>query len=162
MGIRLLPIPKKKLRPSPGFRYSIFRPKELLNALLHENASPLGLAASAGVGSFLAVLPLPGFHILTILYVTERLHLNKVMALAIQNLYMPPVSPVLCIELGYRLRYGSWLTELTFQSGVRELHLRLFEWFLGSLILAPFWMIVSGVATWAVASLCSRRMRNED
>ncbi len=162
VGIRLLPIPKKKLRPSPGFRYSIFRPKELLNALLHENASPLGLAVSAGVGSFLAVLPLPGFHILTILYVTERLHLNKVMALAIQNLYMPPVSPVLCIELGYRLRHGRWLTELTFQSGVQELHLRLFEWFLGSLILAPFWMIVSGIATWAVASLCSRRMRNAE
>ena len=161
VGIRLLPIPKKKLRPPSGFRYSIFRPKELLKALLHENASPLGLAVSAGVGSFLAVLPLPGFHILVILYVTERLHLNKVMALAIQNLYMPPVSPVLCIELGYRLRYGCWLTELTFQSGVRELHLRLFEWFLGSLILAPFWMIVSGIATWAVASFWGRRMVHE-
>lgn len=160
VGVRLLPIPKKKLRPAPGLRYSIFRPGELLKALLHENASPLGLAVSAGVGSFLAVLPLPGFHILTILYVTERLHLNKIMALAIQNLYMPPVSPVLCIELGYRLRYGRWLTELTFQSGVRELHLRLFEWFLGSLLLAPFWMMVSGAVTWAIASFCAGRMRN--
>lgn len=157
VGLRLLPVPKKKLRPSPGLRYSIFRPKELLKALLNENSTPLGLAASAGTGSFLAVLPLPGFHILTILYVTERLHLNKIMALAIQNLYMPPVSPVLCIELGYYLRYGRWLTELTFQSGVKELHLRLFEWFLGSLLLAPFWMAVSGIATWGIASCLMRR-----
>ncbi len=161
VGIRMLPIPKKKLRPSPGFPYSIFRPGELFRALLRENASPEGLGVSAGVSSFLAVLPLPGCHILAILYTAERLHLNKIMALAIQNLYMPPLSPFLCIELGYRMRNGAWLTELTLQSGVKELHLRLYEWFLGSLILAPFWGIVSGILVYFITLfLQKRRKRN--
>lgn len=160
VGIRMLPFPKRKLRPAPGFPYSVFRPRELFRALLNENSSPEGLAVSAGVSSFLAVLPLPGCHILAILYVTERLHLNKIMALAIQNLYMPPLSPFLCIELGFRMRNGRWLTELTLQSGVRELHLRIFEWFLGSLILAPFWMIVSGGLVYFITAYLQRRKCN--
>ena len=160
VGIRMLPFPKRKLRPAPGFPYSVFRPRELFRALLNENSSPEVLAVSAGVSSFLAVLPLPGCHILAILYVTERLHLNKIMALAIQNLYMPPLSPFLCIELGFRMRNGRWLTELTLQSGVRELHLRIFEWFLGSLILAPFWMIVSGGLVYFITAYLQRRKCN--
>lgn len=160
VGIRMLPFPKRKLRPAPEFPYSVFRPRELFRALLNENSSPEGLAVSAGVSSFLAVLPLPGCHILAILYVTERLHLNKIMALAIQNLYMPPLSPFLCIELGFRMRNGRWLTELTLQSGVRELHLRIFEWFLGSLILAPFWMIVSGGLVYFITAYLQRRKCN--
>ncbi len=161
VGIRMLPIPKQRLRPAPKQPYSIFRPRELFRALLNENSTPEGLAVSAGVSSFLAVLPLPGGHILAILYVTERLHLNKIMALAIQNLYMPPLSPFLCIELGYRMRNGRWLTELTLQSGVRELHLRIYEWFLGSLLLAPFWMIVSGILVYFITAFLQRRKRHD-
>ena len=86
VALRLLPFPKQKLREKKR-EWSIFRPRELLTMLLKENAEPAGLGVSAGVGSFLAVLPLPACHIIVILYVTERLHLNKIMALAIQNLY---------------------------------------------------------------------------
>ena len=156
VALRLLPFPKQKLREKKR-EWSIFRPRELLTMLLKENAEPAGLGVSAGVGSFLAVLPLPACHIIVILYVTERLHLNKIMALAIQNLYMPPLSPFLCIELGYFLRYGHWLTELSFRTCAQELHLRLWEWLLGSLILAPFWGIVSGFTVWFIASLLNRR-----
>lgn len=162
IGIRMLPVPKKKLRPSPRFPYSIFRPRELFRALLNENASPEGLAASAGIASFLAVLPLPGCHILAILYTAERLHLNKIMALAIQNLYMPPLSPFLCIELGFRMRNGHWLTELTLQTCVKELHFRLFEWFLGSLVLAPFWGFAAGTAVYFITSFLQRRRNGAD
>ena len=156
VALRLLPFPKQKLREKKR-EWSIFRPRELFTMLLKENAEPAGLGVSAGIGSFLAVLPLPACHIIVILYVAERLHLNKIMALAIQNLYMPPLSPFLCIELGYFLRYGHWLTELSFRTCAQELHLRLWEWFLGSLILAPFWGIVSGFAVWFIASLLNRR-----
>ena len=156
VALRLLPFPKQKLREKKR-EWSIFRPRELFTMLLKENAEPAGLGVSAGIGSFLAVLPLPACHIIVILYIAERLHLNKIMALAIQNLYMPPLSPFLCIELGYFLRYGHWLTELSFRTCAQELHLRLWEWLLGSLILAPFWGIVSGFAVWFIASLLNRR-----
>ena len=71
----------------------------------------------------------------------------------------PPLSPFLCIELGYRMRNGAWLTELTLQSGVKELHLRLYEWFLGSLILAPFWGIVSGILVYFITLFLQKRRR---
>ena len=148
--LRMMPFPKKKLRRKP-MDFSIFRPKELFLYLLKENSSNGGLAASAAVGSFLAVLPIFGFHMVVILYVTERLHLNKLMALAIQNLFMPPISPFLCIELGYYLRYGHFWTEVNWNTLVNEFHLRAFEWLLGSLILAPFWGVVMGVAVYFTA-----------
>ncbi len=157
-GLRCLPYPKQKLRRKKK-SLSIFRPKELFLALLRENATPIGLGASAALGSFLAVLPIPGFHIAAILYASERLHLNKVMSFAIQHLFMPPVSPFLCIELGYYLHKGKFLTTLTFETVVREMPLRLWEWFLGSLILAPFWSIVCGVLVWAAAALFQRRKK---
>lgn len=149
--LRILPVPKKKLiRKGP--QLSIFRPKELMLYLLKENATPRGLAASAAVGTFLAVLPIFGGHIIAILYVTQRFHLNKFMALAIQHLFMPPLSPFLCIELGYYFLHRKWLTTLSFETVVIQMPHRLFEWLLGSLVLAPFWAVVIWFATLGLAS----------
>ena len=157
---QLLPVPHRKLvKPKPsgyGWR-ELLHPVRLLRRLLGENADPAGLAASAAVGTFLAVLPLVGVHMAVILYVCIRLKLNKVMALVIQNLFMPPVSPFLCIEAGYFLRHGTWWTEFTLQNCVGELHFRIWEWFLGSLVLAPFWAAVMWVAVYFAASLVRSR-----
>ena len=120
-----------------------------------------GLAAAAAVGTFLAVLPLLGVHTLAILYVTVRLNLNKIMALAIQNLFMPPLTPFLCIELGYYLRHGHWWTELTFDSVVREMPYRLWEWLLGSLVLAPVFAAAAFGAVFAAARLLAGRRGDE-
>ena len=156
---QLLPLPHRRLVvPPPGARTweILFHPLELLRRLLRENADPAGLAASAAVGTFLAVLPLIGVHMAVILYVCIRLRLNKAMALAIQNLFMPPLSPFLCIEVGYYLRHGRWWTEFTLHNCLGELHFRLYEWLLGSLLLAPFfavvvWLIVRVAAEWLCA-----------
>ena len=162
IAVRILPIPRKNLtpRPRPGeiSWHLLRRPGKLLKALLRENASPGGLALSAWAGVFLAVLPLVGCHMAVILYVCIRFKLNKVMALAIQNLFMPPLSPFLCVELGYFLRHGKFWTELTLASVTAELHHRLYEWLLGSLILAP---VFAGLA--ALAVFCAaRRLRGKE
>ena len=91
-----------------------------------------GLAASAFVSVFLAVLPLLSVHMVVILYVVSRLHLNKVMALAIQNICMPPFVPVLCIELGHYLLYGQWITEVSLRVILWQLKDRVWEWLIGS------------------------------
>ena len=157
---QLLPVPHRKLvKPKPsGYGWRVLlHPLRLLRRLLGENADPAGLAASAAVGTFLAVLPLVGVHMAVILYVCIRFKLNKVMALAIQNLFMPPVSPFLCIETGYFLRHGTWWTEFTLQNCLGELHFRIWEWFLGSLVLAPFWAVVMWIAVYFAASLVQSR-----
>ena len=155
---RLLPIPNRRLVPRPPAdpAASLLRhPAEFLKRLLRENADPAGLALSAAVGTFLAVLPLVGIHMAVILYVCLRMRLNKVMALAIQNLFMPPLSPFLCIELGYFMRHGSFWTEFTLKSCVGEMHHRLFEWLLGSLVLAPCFAAI----VWAAVYLCASSLR---
>ncbi len=159
----LLPWPHRRLVPRERPPWSAWRhPLRELRRLLDENATPAGLAASAAVGSLLGVLPLVWCHTVAILYATTRLHLNKVMALTIQTLYIPPFTPFLCIQLGHYLRHGCWWTEFTRQTLLHDLHLRLFEWLLGSLLLAPFFALVAGAATYAVAAAVRRtRHRRE-
>ncbi len=153
VGLRLLPFkPRQIVKNTTSKDLSIFRsPRMFFKHLLQENTTPPLLATSAAVGTFLAILPIPGFHMLLILYVCLRMKLNKIMALAIQNLFMPPFTPFLCIELGYFLRHGQFLTELSMQTVVYEMHHRLLEWLLGSLFIAPLfaaiaWLVVFGVA----------------
>jgi len=150
---RLLPWPHRRLVPrKPSSFLALLRsPRAFLGQLLRENASPEMLGVSAGVGTFLAVLPLISCHTIAILYTCVRLKLNKVMALAIQNLYMPPLAPFLCIELGHFLLRGHILREASMQTIVREAHLRLLDWLAGSLVLGPLFAILAGLATYFVA-----------
>ena len=154
-----MPLPHKKLvkEPKTNDWKLLLHPVRFIRVLLSENADPAGLAASAAVGTFLAVLPLVGVHMAVILYCCIRLRLNKVMALAIQNLFMPPLSPFLCIELGYFLRHGRWWTEFTLQTCLSELHYRIFEWLLGSLILAPLFAAVLWFTVYTAARIIQRK-----
>ena len=158
---RLLPFPHRKLVKSREKTAISFlrHPLLFLKYLLAENATPGGLAASAAVGTYLAVLPLIGVHMAVIFYVCWRFKLNKVMALGIQNLFMPPLSPFLCVELGYFLRHGSFLKDFNFDNCVAQMHLRILEWLLGSLILAPVFAVICGAAVWLLSLWCRRLRR---
>jgi predicted LPLAT superfamily acyltransferase/uncharacterized protein (DUF2062 family) len=145
VGRRLLPWPAKRLLPRPKGRAwrELLHPAALIRRLLSESATPAGLGLSAGVGTFLAVLPIPWFHTVVIFYVATRLKLNRVMALAIQNLFAPPFTPALCIALGHLLLTGEWLPRLPRSMG--DLCACLLEWLVGSLLVAPVFAVVSGV-----------------
>ena len=152
-GLKLRELPIHVTYEPPEKRISHFHPwkDNIRLSLLHTTATPELLAISAAVSSFLAVLPLISCHMLVILYVCIRLNLNKVMALAIQNLYMPPFTPFLCIELGYFMRHGTFLREASLQTIVHELPYRFWEWLLGSLVIAPIAAILSGLITYVTA-----------
>ncbi len=151
---RLLPIPHRKLvRRQKSFDLSLLRhPAKVLRLLLRENATPEGLALAAGVGMLIAVLPIFFLHTGVILYVAQRLRLNKLVALNIQHLAMPPFVPALCIELGYYLRHGRWLTDLSFATVFRQFSARLYEWFLGSLLIAPLAALLAGGIMYVTAA----------
>ena len=160
VGRRLLPFPHRKLVPASKKHLdsSMLRhPIRLLKTLLQENATPGGLAISAAVGTFLAVLPLISIHTLVIIYVATRLHLNKVMAVNIQHLCMPPFVPLACIEIGYYMRNGCWLTEISMNSVFGQLTDRLFEWLLGSLIIAPAAAVMVGGSVFLSALALQKR-----
>jgi uncharacterized protein (DUF2062 family) len=164
LGRRLLPIPHRKLLPSEEPRLDLrmlLHPIKLLRGLLDENATPALLGMSAAVGTFLAALPLISLHTVVIIYVATRLRLNRVMAVSVQNLCMPPFVPMLCIELGYRMRYGQWLTDFSTKTIVGELHQRLFEWLIGSLVVAPVVAVLAGGAVFLGARAIQSRGRGQ-
>jgi glycosyltransferase involved in cell wall biosynthesis len=158
VGRRLLPLPHRKLvKAEPGFDLSLLRhPGKVLRLLLQENATPEGLAMSAAIGLFLGVLPILFAHTLVILYVSLRLNLNKIVALNVQHLAMPPLVPALCIEVGYFMRHGHWLTDLSFATVFEQFSSRLYEWFLGSLIIAPLFAVLIGAAVFLSATVIQK------
>ena len=158
---RLLPWPARWVVNTPRPRLPVLsllrHPWRTLKELFTQNSTPLGLAAAAAVGTFIAVLPIFGFHTIVILYVAGRLHLNQLMAVNIQHLFAPPLSPFLCIELGYYLQHHHFLTELSLQTVVKELHLRFLDWLLGGLVLAPIFAVLTGGVVYLIARMVQRR-----
>jgi len=153
IGRRLLPWPVHRLVKRDFFSlWELLRsPQRCIHLLLHENATPPGLAVAAGVGLILGALPLVFLHSITILYVTARLNLNKVMALSIQNLCVPPVVPLLCIELGHFMHYGHFFVPGHPSTIFTDLHQHLFHWLIGSLVLAPVIGLLGGFAVYFIA-----------
>lgn len=156
---RLLPFSRwrqlTKLRPESVKEKLIIRnPLKTLRQLCLEHTSPLWLATAAWMGIFLGALPLLACHTVAIIYVTHRLHLNKIAAVAASQFCAPPIVPVLCIQVGYFMRSGSLLLDFTREIWLYEIHLRLWDWFLGSLVVGPLLgFIVAGITYWSAKRL---------
>ncbi len=73
---------------------------------------------------------------------------------------MPPLVPALCIETGYFIRHGSFLTEISLETLGHQALERLLEWIIGSLVLAPAIAILVGGIIFLLATLIDRRRHN--
>ncbi|MBQ4481515.1 MAG: DUF2062 domain-containing protein [Victivallales bacterium] len=159
---RLIPWPAKWVVQSPRPHLEILpllrHPWRSFKELSLHDATPTGLAAAAAVGTFIAVLPIFGLHTVVILYAASRLHLNQVMATSIQHLFATPIAPFICIETGYYLQHHHFLTELSLQTTVKELHLRFLDWLLGSLVLAPIFAAFSAGVVFSLARMAQQRL----
>lgn len=159
IGRRLLPWGHKRLVEQQKIDLKMLRhPGKLLKMLLTENATPGGLAMAAAVGAFFAIIPLLFMHTVIIIYVSTRLNLNKVVSVNVQHFFMPPFVPAMCIEVGHYLRHGYWLTDLSFETVFAQFSDRLFEWFLGSLIIAPVGAVLAGGIIFTVAAKIKKRI----
>ncbi len=78
------------------------------------------------------------------------------MAVNAQHICMPPIVPALCVEVGYFIRHGKWLTDISYEAIVVQIYDRLLEWLIGSLILAPVLAVVSGVIVYSIAAFIKR------
>ncbi|WP_031388622.1 DUF2062 domain-containing protein [Desulfonatronum thiodismutans] len=157
----MLPWPHRRIieRTQGSAAISILRPIQSLKILLREAITPGGLARAAFLGVFLGTLPLVGIHTMAILFTAGYLGQNRVMAVAASQLCMPPLVPALCIETGHYLRHGSLLTEFTIQTLGHQAPARLWEWVLGSLVLAPVLASLVAGATFITAHLVRLSIR---
>jgi uncharacterized protein (DUF2062 family) len=136
----LLPWPKKRFQRSmngPGITELLFHPILFLRRIALEHSSAGELAAAVWMGVFIGSLPIIPFGLATIVYVNHRLHLNTLAGAGASNLCVAPFVPFLCIQVGYFLRYGYFLTEFNRQTLFSQIHLRIWEWLLGALIIGP-------------------------
>jgi len=141
----------------PSEPVSILHPIRSLKLLLKENASPKRLAVAVGLGVMVGALPLLGIRAMIILMLTGYFRLNKIVALAAGNICMPPFVPALCIEVGYFIRHGAWLTEISFKTlGYQALE-RFWEWGLGSLVIGPLLALFFGLLTFFMANMINDR-----
>ncbi len=145
-------------RSSRAYRLLLLHPVRLIRRLLSEHASPRGLGVAAAVGIVIGALPFLGLHTLLVYVAASRLRLNRLVALGTNQLCMPPVVPALCIEAGFYLRHGSFLTEISFRTLGNEALERFWEWLLGSFVVGPVLALVVGLGVWLLAEFLQRRM----
>lgn len=158
IGRKLLPWGHRRLVEGKVVDYrDLFNPIIFFRMLMHENTSPKGLAMAAALGAFLAILPLLFVHTIVILYFAVRLNLNKVVAVNVQHLFMPPFVPAICIEIGYFLRHGRWLTDISFATIFSQASERFLEWLLGSFVVAPVGAFLVGIMAYILAAVVQRR-----
>jgi glycosyltransferase involved in cell wall biosynthesis len=158
-------------RPAHAERLSIRHPLRSIKLLHVERTTPRQVALATMLGIFLGALPLLFVHTVVIIFCAGRLRLNRAIAFYASNLcapVVPPFVPALSIEAGHYMRFGRFLlpadlntkAEL-FQTLGREAHLRLWEWFLGSLVVGPLLaVVVGGLAYGAARVYQKRRLRH--
>ena len=142
----ILPIPHRRFVEvkDDAEKITILHPLKSLKIFLGKNISPKQLATSGGLGVFLGSLPLIACQSLVVLMTANFFRLNKYAALGTSQLCNPPIVPALCIEVGYFIRHGRFLTEISLKTlGYQGLE-RFFEWILGALVLGPILGILMG------------------
>ena len=158
------PWPHRKLVPRkypPGEVISILHPWRSLKLLVGQNISARRLGLAAALGVFLGTLPLIACHTIAILFTAGFFRLSKVAALGASQLCMPPLVPALCIEAGYFIRHGEFLTEISLRTLGYEALERLVEWFIGSVLLAPVLAIAVGGVVFQMARRIEGRVRSD-
>lgn len=156
----LLPWPHRRLfRPKEGREATpgIFHPVRYFKALSLQHSTPRELAAAVWVGIFLGALPIIPFGIAAIVYASHKLHLNKLASVGASNLCVAPFVPFLCVEVGHYLLNGRFWHEFNRHTLVGELHLRLWEWLLGSLLVGPALGGAGALATYLLVGWFRRR-----
>jgi glycosyltransferase involved in cell wall biosynthesis len=158
----LLPIPHKRFLQTAedaedARKITLLYPIESLRILLRKNVSPERLAASGGLGVFLGALPLIACQALVILATANYFRLNKYAALGTSQICNPPIVPALCIETGYFIRHGKFLTEISLKTlGYQGLE-RILEWIIGALVLGPLMGIITAGIIYAATIFLKKR-----
>jgi len=134
-------------------KLSVKKPKKSLKILFTEATSVGEIALACMLGVFLGTLPLVAVHSIVIVFVATRLRLNRLIALNISHFCAPPFVPVIAFEIGYYLLNGELFWAVSFQSVVKELHLRFVEYALGATVLAPVLALFTGSVVFLAARI---------
>ncbi|MGL1862107.1 MAG: glycosyltransferase family 2 protein [Pseudodesulfovibrio sp.] len=154
-----LPVPHRQFTEDEEGKVSAIHPMKSLRTLLEKDETPFALALAGALGMLLGTLPLIAFHSMAIIIVLGYFKLSKITGLAVSQFCMPPFVPALCIEAGFYMRNGHFLTDMSLETlGYQALD-RIWEWILGSLVLAPLFAIIFGIIIYVLAWIVKVRLK---
>ena len=108
---------------------------------LRENLSTPGStvrnAFSSAWGVFCGAIALPGIRQIFLFWGAGWWNLNRLLCVGFEKLCIGPFVPALCIEVGFFMRHGHFLTQFNLTTLGRQALQRVWEWVLGSLLVAP-------------------------
>jgi glycosyltransferase involved in cell wall biosynthesis len=162
----VFPWPHRQIQYDNGQYFIVSHPVKILRNSLAEEGHPSRLAMAGALGVFLGALPLIACHTLAIIYVASLLRLNKIVGIATSQICIAPLVPALCIETGYYLRFGKFLTLAGASSLSRASFMeigymgvqRIAEWFIGSLVIGPILAVVVGLVIFCLSLSIQRTM----
>lgn len=115
-------------------------------------------AVSAAWGIFCGSIALPGVRQVMLFFGAGWWNLNKILSISFEKLCIGPIVPALCIEAGYFMRYGRFLTEFNLTTLGRQFLQRVWEWVLGSLVVAPL-LAAAFIIVWLAGFMLHRSLR---
>ncbi len=120
--------------------------------------SALRNAVSAAWGIFCGSLPLPGLRQLFLFGGAGWWNLNRLLCVAFEKLCIGPFIPAVCIEAGYFMRNGRFLTQFDMTTLGRQALQRIWEWMLGSLAVAPLLAFCTFLIVFVAGHILSREI----
>jgi uncharacterized protein (DUF2062 family) len=151
-----LPFPHKSYFESTqefSAKLSVKEPKKSLKILITEATSVSEIVSACMLGVFLGTLPLVGIHSIVIVFAATRLRLNRLIALNISHFCAPPFVPVFAFEIGYYILNGQFFWAVSFESVVKEIHMRFLEYAIGATVLAPVLALFTGSIVFLIARI---------
>jgi uncharacterized protein (DUF2062 family) len=138
------------------------RIRTVMRHLIAENArSPGQVSASVGLGLFCGIAPIWGYQMLAAALLAHKLKLNKAIAVTASNISFPLAAPFIVaagLVLGHFLRAGEWLRVVP-GSILGQVPLYLWDWVVGSVVLAAAVALLGAAATWWIARVWMGRDR---
>ena len=110
---------------------------QTLRENLSASGSTLRNALSSAWGIFCGSIALPGIRQIFLFWGAGWWNLNRLLCVGFEKLCIGPFVPALCIEVGYFIRHGHFLTEFNLTTLGRQALQRVWEWVLGSFVVAP-------------------------
>jgi len=130
--------------------------------ILASSDSNLKKSLSIALGIFVGIAPVWGFQTLMVISLAVILRLNKALAFAFSNISIPPMIPFIIwgsLEIGSLFVSNpvafNWDTPINFQ----EVKTHIFQYLVGSLVLATVTAILFGVGSYLVLSLSKSSRR---
>lgn len=142
--------------------------KSLKQHYLEQVANPkysnLNLALSIGFGTFMGIVPIWGYQLVTAIFLAYVLKLNKVLVVISANISIPPMIPVI---LFLSVKTGELVTGSNLNLAYSDISLELIKsvlsvYLVGSMILAAFSFLFSGLTAYIILAATRKIGRNHN